>query len=72
MNYVKTIGKERIFEAKVREAEDLLAHLVALAFAADYPDLFRPVQNAGQYAASTPVQSVAAIIALQPNGSRVK
>lgn len=68
VNYARVIGKERISDAKARDAEDLLARLVASAFAADHPELFRPVHTVASTPQVPPAQSVAAIIALQYNG----
>ena len=50
MTYTKNIGQEHLSDAKARNAEDLLAQLVAAAFAADHPELFRaePVASVGQ------------------------
>jgi hypothetical protein len=42
VNYAKMIGNERISDAKTRDAEDLLARLVASAFAADHPNFSAP------------------------------
>jgi hypothetical protein len=65
------IGKEQLSDAKARNAEDLLARLVASAFVADHPELFRPVHTVACAPQVPPAQSVAAIIALQPNGTFV-
>jgi hypothetical protein len=50
VNYDKMIGGAHLSDAKARNAEDLLARLVASAFAADHPELFRaePVASAGE------------------------
>jgi hypothetical protein len=71
MNYIRMIGKERISDAEARDAEDLLARLVAAAFAADHPEFFRRVHTVASTPQAPPAQSVAAIIALQRNESPV-
>jgi hypothetical protein len=71
VNYIRMIGKERVSDAEARDAEDLLARVVASAFAADHPEFFRRVDTVANTPQVPPAQSVAAIIALQRNGSTV-
>lgn len=68
VKYTRMIGQEQLSDAKARNAEDLLARLVASAFAADHAELFRPVRTVAS-TAGTSCTVVAAIIALQPDGS---
>jgi hypothetical protein len=50
LKYGRAIGGEQLSDAKAQNAEELLARLVASAFAADHPELFHAetVASTGQ------------------------
>jgi hypothetical protein len=67
VKYSKTIKKEPLSDAETRGAEDVLARLVASAFAADHPELFQRSDIVDSTAEVLRASGEPAIMSLQPD-----